>query len=340
MLVPSSIAGFLGVFALSFALTGAVRRYARRRLLDVPNARSSHRVPTPRGGGLAIVLALMGGEVYWRLVVGEFAGSIAILAGGVLVAAVGFWDDHGHLSARWRLFAHLTAAALAVASLPDHGSLRLGPISFGAGAFADIIGVLVIAWMLNLFNFMDGIDGLAGLEVVSVGAGASLLLLLSLPPGAALPVAPGLLAAATLGFLLWNWPPAKIFMGDVGSGFAGYWLGCEAIANAKAGTLSLAVWLILAGVFVVDASFTLVRRMAGGQRWYEAHRSHAYQNAARLFGSHAAVDHRVLVINLVWLLPLAGLAVWNPAWELPLLILAYLPLLYLAIRLRAGQPEL
>ncbi|WP_277458322.1 MULTISPECIES: MraY family glycosyltransferase [Methylococcus] len=286
------------------------------------------------------MLALMGGEVYWRLVVGEFAGSIAILAGGVLVAAVGFWDDHGHLSARWRLFAHLTAAALAVASLPDHGSLRLGPISFGAGAFADIIGVLVIAWMLNLFNFMDGIDGLAGLEVVSVGAGASLLLLLSLPPGAALPVAPGLLAAATLGFLLWNWPPAKIFMGDVGSGFAGYWLGCEAIANAKAGTLSLAVWLILAGVFVVDASFTLVRRMAGGQRWYEAHRSHAYQNAARLFGSHAAVDHRVLVINLVWLLPLAGLAVWNPAWELPLLILAYLPLLYLAIRLRAGQPEL
>ncbi|QXP90304.1 MraY family glycosyltransferase [Methylococcus capsulatus] len=340
MSVSSLIAGFLGVFALSLGLTGAVLRYARRRLLDVPNARSSHRVPTPRGGGLAIVLALLGGEVYWRLVVGEFAVGFAVLAGGVLVAAVGFWDDHGHLSARWRLLAHLAAAALAVASLPGDMPLRLGPVSLGSGAFADFIGVLVIAWMLNLFNFMDGIDGLAGLEVVSVGAGATLLLLLSLPSGGALPVAPGLLAAATLGFLAWNWPPAKIFMGDVGSGFVGYLLGCEAIATAKAGTLGLAVWLILAGVFVVDASFTLVRRMTGGQRWYEAHRSHAYQHAARRLGGHAPVDHRVLAINLLWLLPMAGFVVWNPALELPLLILAYLPLLCLAIRLRAGQPEL
>ncbi|CAI8737841.1 MraY family glycosyltransferase [Methylococcus capsulatus] len=340
MSVSSSIAGFLGVFALSLGLTGAVLRYARRRLLDVPNARSSHRVPTPRGGGLAIVLALLGGEVYWRLVVGEFAVGFAVLAGGVLVAAVGFWDDHGHLSARWRLLAHLAAAALAVASLPGDMPLRLGPVSLGSGAFADFIGVLVIAWMLNLFNFMDGIDGLAGLEVVSVGASATLLLLLSLPSGGALPVAPGLLAAATLGFLAWNWPPAKIFMGDVGSGFVGYLLGCEAIATAKTGTLGLAVWLILAGVFVVDASFTLVRRMTGGQRWYEAHRSHAYQHAARRLGGHAPVDHRVLAINLLWLLPMAGFVVWNPALELPLLILAYLPLLCLAIRLRAGQPEL
>ncbi|QXP88343.1 MraY family glycosyltransferase [Methylococcus capsulatus] len=340
MSVSSSIAGFLGVFALSLGLTGAVLRYARRRLLDVPNARSSHRVPTPRGGGLAIVLALLGGEVYWRLVVGEFAIGFAVLAGGVLVAAVGFWDDHGHLSARWRLLAHLAAAALAVASLPGDMPLRLGPVSLGSGAFADFIGVLVIAWMLNLFNFMDGIDGLAGLEVVSVGASATLLLLLSLPSGGALPVAPGLLAAATLGFLAWNWPPAKIFMGDVGSGFVGYLLGCEAIATAKTGTLGLAVWLILAGVFVVDASFTLVRRMTGGQRWYEAHRSHAYQHAARRLGGHAPVDHRVLAINLLWLLPMAGFVVWNPALELPLLILAYLPLLCLAIRLRAGQPGL
>ncbi|MEW6039504.1 MAG: glycosyltransferase family 4 protein [Pseudomonadota bacterium] len=335
-----SITGFVGVFALSYGLTGVVLRYARRRLLDIPNARSSHRLPTPRGGGLAIVVALLAGEVYWRFVVGDLVASFAVLAGGVLVAAVGFWDDHGHLSARWRLLAHLAAAALAVANLPGDMPLRLGLVSFGSGAFADFIGVLVIAWMLNLFNFMDGIDGLAGLEVVSVGAGASLLLLLSLPPGAAPPLAPGLLAAATLGFLLWNWPPAKIFMGDVGSGFVGYLLGCEAIATAKAGTLSLSVWLILTGAFVVDASFTLVRRMAGGQRWYEAHRSHAYQYAARLFGGHAPVDRRVLAINLLWLLPMAGLAAWKPAWELPLLILAYLPLLYLAIRLRAGQPEL
>jgi len=98
--------------------------------------------------------------------------------------------------------------------------------------------------------------------------------------------------------------------------------------------------LILAGVFVVDASFTLARRIAGGERWYEAHNSHAYQHAARRLGGHAPVDHHVLALNLLWLFPLAGLAAWKPAWELPLLMLAYLPLLYLAIRLRAGQPEL
>ncbi|QJD29447.1 MraY family glycosyltransferase [Methylococcus geothermalis] len=335
-----SIAGFSGVFALAFGLTGVVRRYAQRRLLDIPNARSSHRLPTPRGGGLAIVVAFLAGDVYWRCVVGEPVAGFAILAGGVLVAAVGFWDDHGHLPARWRLLAHLAAAALAVMTMPGDMPLRLGFVSFGSGGFADFVGVLVIAWMLNLFNFMDGIDGLAGLEVVCVAAGASFLLLLSLPLGIFPPLAPGLLAVAALGFLIWNWPPAKIFMGDVGSGFVGYLLGCEAIATAKAGTLSLTVWLILAGVFVVDASFTLARRMAGGERWYQAHRSHAYQHAARLLGGHAPVDHRVLALNLLWLLPLAGLAAWKPAWELPLLILAYLPLLYLAIRLRAGQPEL
>lgn len=333
-----SIAGFLGVFALAFSLTGVVRRYAQRRLLDVPNARSSHRVPTPRGGGIAIVAAFMLGWIYWRFAAGETVSSFGVLAGGLLVAAVGFWDDHGHLSARWRLLAHLAAAALAVMTLPGDMPLRLGPVSFGSGGFADLVGVLLVVWMLNLFNFMDGIDGLAGLEVACVAAGAAVLLLLSLPHEANSALAPGVLAAATFGFLVWNWPPAKIFMGDVGSGFVGYMLGCEAIATARAGTLSLAVWLILGGVFVVDATFTLARRVVSGQRWYEAHRSHAYQHAAGLLGSHALVDHRVLAINVFWLAPLAGLAACKPQWELPLLILAYLPLLALAIRLRAGQP--
>ncbi|MDD2769962.1 MAG: glycosyltransferase family 4 protein [Methylococcus sp.] len=340
MLSLFSAAGFIGVAALAFFLTGRVRHYAQYRLLDIPNARSSHRVPTPRGGGLAIVVALLAGELYWRFALGESVYGFAVLAGGVLVAAVGFWDDHGHLPARWRLLAHLAAATVAVANIPGDVPLHLGFVSAGAGWFAGLAGVLAVAWMLNLFNFMDGIDGLAGLEVACVAAGAALLLLLSLPNGTGAFLAPGLLAVAALGFLAWNWPPAKIFMGDVGSGFVGYLLGCEAIATAKAGTLSLAVWLILAGVFVVDASFTLARRVAGGQRWHEAHRSHAYQHAAQLLNGHAPVDHRVLAINLLWLLPLAGLATWKPVWELPLLILAYLPLLYLAIRLRAGQPEL
>jgi Fuc2NAc and GlcNAc transferase len=186
---------------------------------------------------------------------------------------------------------------------------------------------------------MDGIDGIAASETLSVGLMAALLL--TLGTGIGLTATAGValaLAAASGGFLAWNWPPARIFMGDVGSGVLGFVLAVLALWSAIHEELSLVVWLILAGVFLVDATLTLLIRMFRGERWFEAHRSHAFQHAARRWGSHRTITLSVLAINVGWLLPMAWLAATHPSWELALLALALLPLTLLAYRLGAGRP--
>jgi Fuc2NAc and GlcNAc transferase len=338
MNVLSSGLSIGAVVLISALATRAVHGYALRRLLDVPNARSSHRVPTPRGGGLAIVATFVLAAVvlYWQSHV-SFAFLMA-LAGALPVAAIGFWDDHGHVPARWRLLVQFAATGWSLYWIGGCGTVRFGGDIYELGGFGTVLSGFFIVWMLNLFNFMDGIDGIAGVEVITAALSAALLL--GLDPAHATSGSSGTaiaLAAATAGFLLWNWPPAKIFMGDVGSGFVGFLLGLFAVRTAAAGSLSLAVWLILVGIFFVDATVTLLRRMASGQCWYEAHRSHAYQQAARRWDSHKRVTLVVMVINLGWLLPLAlGAALW-PRSEAILLVLAYAPLVGLAIRLNAGK---
>jgi Fuc2NAc and GlcNAc transferase len=320
--------GALAVLGLAWRLTGWVRAYALERLLDVPNARSSHAAPTPRGGGLAIVLAFALGLValyLWGVMPGR--AGIALLGGALLVAAIGFWDDHAPLPARCRLWVHFAAAAWLLAWLDG------GPTMF---SLSYPLSLLFIAWMLNLFNFMDGIDGLAAGETVFVAAASGGMLLFGGAWG--LGWAAVYLAAAAAGFLAWNWPPAKIFMGDAGSGFVGFALGALAMMSAYAGDLSLPVWLILSGAFWVDATFTLLRRMASGQAWQQAHRCHAYQYAARRHG-HKPVTLAYMGVNLAWLLPLA-LAAWHwPQIQYLLLGLAYAPLIFIAFRCNAGKAE-
>lgn len=323
-------------YLLAFFLTARVRRYALGHLLDVPNSRSSHRTPTPRGGGLAIVVAF--GAAILAL---SASGTIAFNEGMALtaalpVAAIGFWDDHRSLSARWRLLTHLAAAAWAVYWLGEPANPAENGAALPLDGFAAVLAVIFLAWMLNLFNFMDGIDGLAGAEVGFIAGSASLLLIVA-KTETSHAMQLGLLICAATGFLAWNWPPAKIFMGDVGSGFVGFLLGVYALMTSASGELSLGIWLILAGVFIVDASFTLLRRMLSGQRWLQAHRSHAYQRASDLLGGHLRVTTGVLCINTCWLLPLAFAAQAQPRFELGILVLAYIPLVFLAIRLGAGK---
>lgn len=331
---------FMSAALLSFVLTAVLRHYAlARSLLDVPNARSSHSVPTPRGGGMAIVLTFLLGlpllvwadTLAWREMV-------ALWGAGVLVALVGFFDDHGHIAARWRLLVHFAAAFWALAWMGGLPPLPVSGLMVAAGWLLQVLAVLYLVWLLNLYNFMDGIDGLAGVEAVTVCAGGGLLCVLG-APGVAAWGAPMLLLAAVAGFLFWNFPPARIFMGDAGSGFLGLMLGLLSIQAGWVNPAFFWAWLILLGVFVVDATLTLLRRLVRRQKPHEAHRSHAYQYASRKYGAHRPVTLAVGAINLLWLLPLAMLVGLAYVDGMVGVLVAYAPLVWLAFRFKAGAAE-
>ena len=201
-----------------------------------------------------------------------------------------------------RLAVHLCAALWAVCWLGGLPPLRVGSHVIQLGWAGYPVAVLALTWILNLFNFMDGIDGIAGSEAAFV-AGAAAFLTLCLGGSAGVAAVALALAGACLGFLLWNWPPAKIFMGDVGSGYLGYVIGVLALAAGREDPTALWVWLILGGVFFVDATVTLIRRVLRGDRVYEAHRSHAYQWLARRWQSHESVTITTTAVNVLWLLP-------------------------------------
>lgn len=332
------------VAGLSLVLTGGLRRYAlARSLVDIPNARSSHSVPTPRGGGVAIVASFLL-ALPWLAVAGLASWHLvwALLGAGAGVALLGFLDDHGHVAARWRLLGHFAAAGWALFWLGGLPPVMVLGHTLDLGWFGDVLAAVYLVWLLNLYNFMDGIDGIASVEAVCVCLGAAALYALPGTAGGGQAVdlwLPLLLACAVAGFLVWNFPPASIFMGDAGSGFLGITLGILSLQATWAAPQLLWSWLILLGVFVVDATVTLLRRLLRGDTIYQAHRSHAYQHAARRFGRHLPVTLTVAAINLGWLLPIA---LWVASGRVEGgvgLLVAYAPLLALAVKFRAGQPE-
>jgi len=329
----------LVVALTSFLMTAVLRRYAlSRSIMDIPNARSSHSIPTPRGGGVAIVLAFLAvTPVLGWLDLVSAPTLIAMGGAGALVAVLGFMDDHGHIAARWRLTGHFASAIWALFWMDGLGPLTVFGWELHLGLIGNILAAVFLVWMLNLYNFMDGIDGIASVEAICACLGGCLLFALSGHQD--MIWLPLLLAAAVSAFLVWNFPPAKIFMGDAGSGFLGIILGCFAIQAGWVQSSFFWAWLILLGVFVVDATFTLVRRLLRGDKVYEAHRSHAYQFASRKFGRHLPVTLAVAAINIVWLLPIAlGVVLygWDGTWAL---VVAYLPLIFLAIKFHAGELE-
>jgi len=240
----------------------------------MPSAPMLHR--PPRGGGIAIVVACLGTAMFNLVLRQESPNSAVVwIVGGGAIAVTGAPDDLRGLSMVARVSTHFAVAALVLAicgglpSLPvPHGQLDLGPLGWMLGG--------AIVWSINLFNFMDGIDGLAAAQAIFVfGAAVLLLTDADAMSDAKLPLVA--IAAASAGFLIWNFPPAKIFMGDVGSGFLGFAVAAGAVLTARHGPISLWTWLVLNGSFVSDATTTLLMRLAHRQRAYEAHRSHAYQ---------------------------------------------------------------
>ena len=327
------------VFVLTFALTGLLLRYARTlNLIDIPNVRSSHSIPKARGGGIAIAftfltaLLLVPNETFTQ----QLPMLIAAFGAGGLIAVLGFLDDFIEVPIRWRLLGHFAAAAWVLYWLGGLPPLLMLGYTVDLGAVGTLLALLYVVWLLNLYNFMDGIDGLASIEALSVCLGAALLyLLLGVPSLAMTPV---LLAAAVAGFLYWNFPPSRMFLGDAGSGFLGVILAVLSLQAAWFRAELLWSWIILLAVFVVDATFTLLRRLLRGDKVYEAHRSHAYQYASRQF-SHRSVTLAVLLINLVWLLPMALLVGLGYVDGLLGVAVAYMPLVLLAVKFKAGQLE-
>jgi glycosyltransferase WbpL len=328
--------GLLFAFLIALLLTGAMRRYAvSRQLLDVPNSRSSHAIPTPTGGGVAIVItSLLSMFVLAAAGVTPWTVVAAMAGGGALVGAIGFVDDHRDLPAAWRLVAHFLAAIWLLAWMGG-----LAPVSLArfpiTGPILLVIAAVYVVWVLNLTNFMDGIDGLAAIEAVTVCAAGALLCYVAVPRVSAW-MLPLFIAAAAAGFFVWNRPPARIFMGDAGSSFLGFMFAALALETAREAPPLFWSWTILLGVFMVDATTTLVRRLIRGENVSSAHRSHAYQHAAVRYAAHGPVTFTAAAINVLWLLPIAWLVSQQQLDGVAGVLLAYVPLVVLAVMLRAG----
>ncbi|WMI98296.1 glycosyltransferase family 4 protein [Pseudomonas chlororaphis subsp. aurantiaca] len=325
------------VAGASLVLTGAVRRYAlTRSMIDLPTARSSHSIPTPRGGGVAIVFSFLCALLvfgFWGLV--DWALIAALLGAGSVSAILGFLDDQGYVAVRWRLLGHFFGAFWVLLVFKGLPPLIMFGMLFDFGWFGHVLALFYLVWMLNLYNFMDRIDGIAGVEAITVCFGA---LIVYLVMGAEdLIWSPLLLAMSVLGFLYWNFPSARIFMGDTGSGFLGIVFGVLSLQAAWRDPNMLWIWSILLGVFIVDSTFTLMRRFLLGARLYEAHCNHAYQIASRLSGKHSVVTISVLMINIFWLLPVALCVAFLGLDGFVGVIIAYTPLLLVAIKLNAGK---
>lgn len=334
-----SIAWLLAAVGLgAFLLTALIRRYALSRLMDIPNARSSHSVPTPRGGGVAIVCAFLvalTGLWFSGLVAGD--DYLALAGGGLLVALIGFIDDHRHVPARWRLLGHFAAAVWILAWLDGLPLMVVAGLPICSPWLLLPVAAVYLVWLLNLYNFMDGIDGIAALEAIAVCLAMCAIYLIG-GHGQAV-IVPLLLVAAVVGFALWNFPPAKIFMGDAGSGFLGLTLGALSLQGAWLQADYLWAWVIVLGVFVVDATVTLLRRLLNGEKVYQAHRSHAYQHAARRLGRHLPVTLASVAITLGWLLPVALCVVRLGLDGVLGVVIGYLPLVGLALWYGAGRTE-
>jgi UDP-N-acetylmuramyl pentapeptide phosphotransferase/UDP-N-acetylglucosamine-1-phosphate transferase len=285
LMTEALIAGALAMVG-SLVLTPVFRTWAlRRNRLDVPNERSSHQMPTPRNGGSAMAVAVV-------LAVGVFGrvidAQLAVLgAAAVMVTLLALADEHRALPQWLRLLVQFIVAAVAVLAL-EYWPPSFADAPFGVGLPIWVLGavaILWITWVINAYNFMDGINGIASTQAIVCGV--TLGLLFARVSDVAGQVLAFSLAGAALGFLPWNFPSASIFMGDVGAYMFGFFFSALALrAGAEQMLIPAALPLL---PFLSDATGTLVRRIAKREAFFRAHRSHYYQRLNILGWSHARV---------------------------------------------------
>ncbi|CAN5370707.1 glycosyltransferase family 4 protein [soil metagenome] len=307
-----TLATLIGAAAFATAAIGVhiITRYALRiRLIDVPNDRSSHTTPTPRGGGLALVVITVGGLVassMWLPQLRTTQSLMAVVCFAV-IAVISWMDDLRSLPNGLRLLVHVSAASVIAISIGSIDTLALpwvGSVSLGWSA--PLVTVIWIVGLTNAYNFMDGIDGIAGIQTIVAGVGLTILgLLIS---GMAISVVGALLAGSAAGFLVHNWEPARIFMGDVGSAFVGFCIAAAVTAGAQLDDRFALAGALLVAPFIIDTCYTFARRLRNGENLFRAHRSHMYQRlviaglghgtVSMVFGLAAAVGAGV---GVLWL---------------------------------------
>jgi len=322
------------VFAASWAATWAMMHWlVRRTILDHPVERSSHKAPVPKGGGVAVIAVLLAGWVWLAANGMAPPETLLVSALAFALAALSWLNDVTDLPAAVRLAVHLLIASVGLLALPDRGHVFQGLLPFPLDEAATVV---TWVWFLNLFNFMDGIDGITAIEAGTIGGGLAAIGALSdaLPIGQfAMAV---VVAAAALGFLPWNWHPSRVFLGDVGSVPLGFVVGWLLLRLAGGGAWVPALLLPL--YYLADATITLVRRIAGGERIWRAHRTHFYQRALGADGNHGAVATMILTGNLA-LVAASVVAIWQP---MPALVLGVVvtALLLLLLDRRGRAPGL
>lgn len=314
----------LGVWALvatSAATVAYLPLASRLQMLDAPNHRSAHRLVTPSSGGLAIIVGVVSVLLVAMLTDrwAPGAGASVMLALLVALCVLGAWDDRRSIPVALRMVLFLGLASIAILQYFDATSLPL---------WLPPLLVLALSWLFNLYNFMDGIDGLAALQCVVVASAMLALGSISGAPSAFLGLT-AVVAGAHAGFLLFNWPPARLFMGDAGSLSAGLLLGWLGLWSWRDQILPATVWLLLMSPFLLDTGLTLLARALRRERLTEAHSGHVYQRLARHWGSHRRVDIALLVLHLTWLIPLSALACLSPVPKWTLLAIGLFPQLLL-----------
>ncbi len=282
---------YILLLIISFTLTHLIKNYAiKKSFVAEVNERSSHTSPTPHGGGIAVAVTWFMGISYLFFINDIDSSLYFALLAGVIISVVSFFDDLFELSAKVRLVAQTLVAVLGLYFLGGLEKIDLLFFSIDNQVLTNIFAFFMIVWFINLYNFLDGIDGYAGSEAIFLGIAGFLLF-----GGSHFLV----LVAAVLGFLVWNWHRAKIFMGDVGSTLLGYNVAIFTIYYANQEPTNLWIWIILFGLFWFDATLTLYRRYKNGEKLSQAHRKHAYQRLTQSGWAHDKVVLFSILVNVV-----------------------------------------
>ena len=323
---------------LSFALAVSLLcsygylKFARKHgPYATPNFRSLHSKVVPRGGGLALAAATVAACVAaYGAGLLQWCQLLVYGVGGVVVTLMGAADDRLDLKARYRMPFQCLSAAWVCYSFGGLAPLDMGFGFVDWGLAGHVALIVALVWFYNLYNFIDGIDGMASTATIFICTTMGVVLWMRGQP--ALAGVLGILGFASAGFLVFNLPPAKMFLGDAGSSLIGYILSAVVVESLWSGPANLWSWLIVGCCYFADTTLTMLVRLLKVPGWYRPHRSHAYQNLARVWNSHRRVLLLVMAINFLWLLPLLVVSLHFASWAIGLTVLAYIPIAIICLK--------